>query len=150
MRTGQRGVDLIKRYETLRLKAYMPTPNDRPTIGWGRAHGVKMGDTCTEQQADAWFLEDLGEAERAVNGVGVPLTQGMFDALVSLCYNAGTRVVDKNHAIGRALRAGRYIRAWRVFPLWINQAGEPSRGLARRRAEEMALFVADRGGPRFR
>lgn len=148
-KTGRRGLDLVKRYETLRLEAYLPTPNDVPTIGWGHTRGVQMGDTCTEAEADDWLREDLAEAERAVNGIGVPLTQGMFDALVSLVFNVGASSVDGRHVIGRELRRERYVAAWRGFALWINQAGKPLRGLARRRAEEMTLFVADGGEPRF-
>lgn len=59
---GECGKKLIKSYETLRLEAYMPTPNDKPTIGWGHTKGVKMGDVCNVAQAEKWFLEDTAEA----------------------------------------------------------------------------------------
>lgn len=144
MNTGRRGLDLIKRYETLHLKAYLPTPNDVPTIGWGHTRGVRMGDTCTEEQAEAWLREDLADAERAVNSIDVPLTQAAFDALVSFVFNVGASAVDGRHVVGRSLRAGDVVGAWRGLALWINQAGKPLRGLARRRAEEMALFMDDR------
>ena len=91
MKTGDRGLELIKRYETLRLEAYMPTADDVPTIGYGHTRGVRMSDTCTEEQAEAWLREDLADAERAVNAIDVDLTQGMFDALVSLAFNVGAR-----------------------------------------------------------
>lgn len=144
MTTGDRGVALIKGYETLRLEAYLPTPDDVPTLGYGHTRGVRLGDTCTEDQAESWLREDLAEAEEAVRGVRVELTQGMFDALVSLVFNVGASALRPDYVIGRALRAGEYVQAWRGFALWINQAGRPLRGLMRRRAEEMALFVADR------
>lgn len=140
MRISAAGIALIKSYERLRLEAYRPTPNDVPTIGWGHTRGVKMGDTCTEGQAVVWLLEDLSESEEAVNAIEVHLTQGMFDALVSLTFNVGTAAVDGRHLIGRELRRGDYVAAWRGFALWINQAGRPLRGLMLRRAREMEMF----------
>lgn len=144
-RVGARGLALIKRYETLRLKAYMPTPQDRPTIGWGHTQGVRMGDTCTEAEAEQWLREDIAEAEFAVNAINRPMPQGVFDALVSLAFNVGTASVDGRHVVGKAMRAGDRVAAWRGFTMWINQAGKRVRGLARRRAEEMVLFMEDRG-----
>lgn len=35
MKLGTRGEVLIKSFETLRLTGYLPTPNDKPTAGWG-------------------------------------------------------------------------------------------------------------------
>ena len=55
----------IARSEGCRLKAYR-CPAGVPTIGWGHTRGVKMGDTCTQEQADAWFLEDLSEFTEGV------------------------------------------------------------------------------------
>jgi len=59
MKIGAKGIELIQSYEKCRLEAYMPTPDDVPTIGWGHIRGVSLGDTCTQEQADAWFLEDI-------------------------------------------------------------------------------------------
>ena len=33
-------IDLIKKWEGLRLNAYLPTPRDRWTIGYGHTKGV--------------------------------------------------------------------------------------------------------------
>lgn len=140
---GPRGEALIKSYETLRLKAYMPTPNDKPTIGWGHTRNVKMGMTCTAQQAEQWFKEDVAEATTEVNKLTVALTQSMFDALVSLVYNVGPDAVDQANTIYRALMKKDYIAAWRGFSLWTKQAGKDLLGLARRRAKEMDLFLQD-------
>ena len=46
------GLELIKSFEALRLEAYLPTPDDVPTIGYGHTKGVQMGDTCTEEEAE--------------------------------------------------------------------------------------------------
>jgi lysozyme len=143
LRTGPRGLSLIKRYENLRLAAYKPTPNDVWTIGYGHTRGVGPGDTCTEQQANAWLREDCRAAEQAVLGLDVKLTQSMFDALVSLVFNVGPGAIAPNSTIGRTLREGNIYLAWAGFALWRKQSGKDLLGLARRRANEMALFLED-------
>jgi len=143
MKLGPRGESLIKGYETLRLSSYMPTPNDKPTIGYGHTRGVKLGTTCTQEQAEKWFLEDTGEAVENVNDLNILLTQSMFDALVSLVYNAGPDVVATKNTIFKALSRGDYFAAWRGFCLWTKQDGKDLLGLARRRSQEMVLFMVD-------
>ncbi|MBF9232143.1 lysozyme [Microvirga alba] len=47
--------------------------------------------TCTEEQAEAWLLEDPAQAELAVErGVKVPLTGSQYATLVSFTLNIGT------------------------------------------------------------
>lgn len=92
MKLGPAGENLIKSFEELRLDAYLPTPDDVPTIGWGHTRGVALGDTCDTDQAERWFVEDVAWAEDCVKrAVTVPLTQEEFDALVSLCFNIGCK-----------------------------------------------------------
>lgn len=148
MTLGKRGEALIKEYETLKLVAYLPTPNDVPTIGWGHTRGVKMGDTCTRDQADRWLLEDVGLSELVIDTVARKaskrgLTQAMYDALVSLMFNVGASAVSASSTIGKALLAGDYFAAWAGFALWRKQGRKDLLGLARRRAKEMALFLED-------
>lgn len=143
MQIGSRGAALIKSYETLRLVAYRPTPTDRWTIGWGHTRGVKEGQGCTREQAETWFIEDTAEAVSYVIKLGIPLSQSMFDALVSLVFNAGAEPLWPNRSIGRYLRARQWYEAWAAFAMWRNEEGVPRRGLARRRATEMALFMED-------
>ena len=46
-------------------------------------------DSRTVEQPDAWLLHDLAVAERIVKVLNVPLTQLLYDALVSLAFNTG-------------------------------------------------------------
>jgi len=79
--------DLIKRFEGLRLTAYL-CPAHVWTIGWGHTAGVKPGDTITEPEAESLLAADIAPIERNLPKVfHVSLTQGQFDALVSLCFN---------------------------------------------------------------
>ena len=45
------GLDIVKEAEGLRLSAYL-CPAGIPTIGYGHTKGVKLGDTCTKEQAE--------------------------------------------------------------------------------------------------
>jgi lysozyme len=140
---GRRGAALIKSREELRLTAYKPTPQDVWTIGWGSTKGVREGMFITAQEAEARFADDTAWAVATVNAIDAPLSQSMFDALVSLVFNTGAGSVSTGSTIGAALRARRYFDAWAGFALWRKQKGEDLRGLARRRAVEMALYFED-------
>jgi lysozyme len=143
MTLGKRGEALIKSKETLRLKAYLPTPHDVPTLGWGHTRNVTIGMTCTAEQAERWFQEDVAGAVRIIGFLGFELSQSMFDALVSLVYNAGPAPLATTATIGAALRKRDWFGAWRGFALWTKQGSKDLRGLAERRAQEMALFMED-------
>lgn len=141
MKISNAGLDLIKSYEQLRLEAYMPTPDDVPTIGYGHTKGVKMGDSCTEEQALEWLREDCAEAEECVSKfVRVPLTQNEFDALVSLTFNIGCGAF-KGSTLLKLLNSHDYDGAAAQFPRWNKQSGKELAGLTRRRADERRMFA---------
>lgn len=141
MKISDAGLDLIKAYEKLRLEAYMPTPDDVPTIGYGHTRGVKMGDTCTEEQALEWLREDCSEAESCVNRfVRVPMTQNEFDALVSLTFNIGCGAF-KGSTLLKLLNNADFDGAAAQFPRWNKQAGKELAGLTRRRNDERRMFA---------
>jgi lysozyme len=143
MDLGPRGIRLIKASEEYRSRAYRPTTDDVWTIGWGHTRGVVEGRTCTPAEAEEWLRQDTAGAAAAVNALGLALSQSMFDAVVSLVFNAGFAPIKAGSTIGDALRAGDHFAAWRGLSLWTKQAGHDLRGLARRRAAEMALFFED-------
>ena len=152
MTLGKRGEQLIKKRELFSFNAYLPTPDDVPTIAWGHTKGVKLGMTCTLEQGQQWFIEDMQESVDAVRRLmakmSIPLTQSMFDALVSLVYNTGESSISSGSTIGSALITQKdYYKAWAGFTLWRKQAKKDLLGLARRRSEEMTLFLED-GIPR--
>lgn len=134
------GLDLIKSFEACRLVAYRPTPNDVWTIGYGHTAGVKRGDTCTQDQAEAWLVVDTSIAAAEVESdITVSLTDEEFDALVCLTFNIG-RGAFRASTLRRKLDASDYQGAAREFLRWDKQAGKELAGLDRRRAAEMALF----------
>ena len=99
----------VKAEETLRLKAYK-CPKGVWTIGWGHTGGIKEGDTCTREQAEAWIRSDLQSAQTGLaKFINVPVSANQFIALLSLAFNMGSMgVVDKCPKMLRALNAGDY------------------------------------------
>ena len=98
-----------------------------------------MGDTCTKEQADAWFLEDIAWVEDCVNrAVTSELSQQEFDALASLCFNIGCRAFSGSTLVKR-LNAADY-EVENEFAKWNKQSGKELAGLTKRRAAEAALF----------
>ena len=118
----------------------MPTPEDVPTIGWGHTRGVAMGDTCTQAEADAWFLEDIAWVEDCVNrAVTAQLQQNEFDSACSLCFNIGCRAFSGSTFV-KKLNLGDYDGASEAMLLWNKQHGKELAGLTARRHAEQRLF----------
>lgn len=140
MNINQRGIDLIKSFEQLRLEAYLPTPDDVPTIGFGHVQGVKMGDVWTVKQANAALAFDLQAAEDCVNGaVQVPLTENEYASLVSLTFNIGCKAFRGSTCL-RLLNESNYDGCADAMLMWKKQAGVVLPGLLRRREAERQLF----------
>ena len=133
-------IDIIKKHEGLRLEAYLPTPNDVWTIGYGHTHTTKQGLKITEGQAESLLRKDITWVEKAVNTlVVVPLTQNQFDALSSLVFNIGEGAFSSSTLL-RLLNAGDYEGAANQFLRWNKQKGVALKGLTKRREEERKLF----------
>jgi len=139
MQTSQRGIDLIKRFEGLRLTAYDDGVGI-PTIGYGHTAGVKPGLTITADQAVQFLREDLHSAERDIDRlVTVHLCQHQFDALASLVFNIGGTAF-RDSTLLRKLNAGDYAGAAVQFDRWVHGGGKILPGLVKRRAAERAMF----------
>jgi len=93
------GRELVKHFEGRYLYAYQDSVGVW-TIADGRivypdGRKVKKGDTCTNEQADAWLLEDLySEGAKYVrvfldDKIEADLTADQFSALVGFTYNRG-------------------------------------------------------------
>jgi lysozyme len=147
VRVGNKGLDIIKEAEGLRLKAYL-CPAKVWTIGFGHTKGVKEGDTCTISQADAWLREDCQEAEEAVARlITAPLTQEQFDALVSFTFNLGATNL-RNSTLLKRLNALDYDSAADELLKWVKAGGVTLAGLVKRRAKERELFLCSSTSPR--
>jgi len=134
-------VALIKRFEQCRLSAYRPTPDDRPTIGWGATGpDIHLGMTWTQAQCDDRLAADLAEVARGVSEHLAQATrQPQFDAMVSLAFNIGLGRFA-NSTLIRLHNAGEFDQAALQFAAWTRQSGQVLEGLVRRRAAEAALY----------
>lgn len=138
MKTSQRGIDLIKKFEGLRLTAYK-CPAGVYTIGYGHTRGVKRGMKITEEEASAYLAADLRNSEKAVERYDsiYHWNQNEYDALVSFTFNCGATNLRS------LLRNGRRNRSQiaDTLPLYRKSGGKVLKGLVRRRAAEKALFL---------
>lgn len=139
MKTDKKGIELIKEFEGCKLKAYQDSVGVW-TIGYGHTKGVKKGDVITQDQANQLLIEDLADAENAVNRlVKVEINQDMFDALSSFTFNLGAGSL-KSSTLLKLLNQGKYSEAAEQFMRWVFAGGQKLDGLVRRRKAEQKLF----------
>lgn len=140
--TGIKNVELIKESEGLRLKAYLPTPNDVYTIGYGHTKTAEKGMVITLAGAEALLLHDLQWVETAIDTyVQVPLNQNQYDALTSFIYNIGGTAFRKSTLL-KKLNQKDYNGAANELLRWDKQKGKVLRGLTKRRQLEKDLFLS--------
>ncbi|VEJ46068.1 lysozyme [Bartonella vinsonii] len=144
-RISKEGLALIKQWEGLRLNAYQDTACVW-TIGYGHTSNagkpiVKKGMYITQEQAEEILCEDLKQFEKAVEeAVTVRLTDEQFAALVSFCYNVGSKAFCKSTLL-KKLNQGDYESVPAELQRWNKIGGKPLKGLANRRAAEAGLWA---------
>lgn len=143
--TRLENIEHIKKWEGLRLKAYMPTPHDKWTIGYGHTGTAKAGMVITEAKAEKLLRKDLAWVRKTIKDlVAVPLTQPQYDALAGLIFNIG-RTNFANSTVLRCLNASDMVGAANAFLMWDKQRQNGElvvlRGLVRRRKEEKEMFL---------
>lgn len=145
MQTGKAGLELIKSFEGLGLKAYL-CPSGILTIGYGhtgkvRGNKITLQTTITPEEAETLLKEDLTRFEKAVDSlVKVPLNSNQFDALVSFVFNIGINAFSGSTLL-KLLNNGDYNGASQQFKRWIYGNGNKVlEGLKKRRTAEEKLF----------
>lgn len=129
----------IALHEAWRDQAYLPTPDDVPTIGFGSTGGVKLGDKITVERGLIRLKNDATEAEKAVRSCApVPMHQHEFDAWVSFTFNVGSGNFCMSTA-ARLLNQGKYSEACAQMSKWVYQGDKVLPGLIKRREQERAL-----------
>jgi lysozyme len=141
VKISEKGLELIKQFEGLRLEAYLCSAGVA-TIGYGSTRGVKLGQTITEEEATEKLRVDVLSAEECVNDhVEVSLTQNQFDSLVSFVFNLGCGAF-KGSTLLALLNAGKTDAAAAQFPRWNKAGGKVVQGLVWRRNVEREFFCA--------
>ena len=136
-------LEKLKDFEGLRLEAYLDAAGV-PTIGYGHTgRDVKLGDRITKYWADDLLRRDVEAAEKAIDKLGLTLTQGQLDALVSFVFNMGIGRLQKSTLLGciRRHADGEVIRE--QFLRWVYGGGRRLPGLVKRRTWEYRRFLEE-------
>lgn len=151
-------INLIKRFEGLRLEAYQCSAKVW-TIGYGSTmypdgRKVKKGDTCTLAEAEEYLSEDV--RKRSANVLALlpkTIQQYQFDAIVSFAYNVGIGAL-RNSTLLRKVKAnpldptianfvvvdGAPVVNSCEFLKWVKAGGVVLKGLVLRRAAEALMY----------
>jgi len=122
---GLGGLVLREQYSDV---AIIPTPNDRPTVGFGstfREDGtpVRLGDTITPPRAIARTLAHIAQDEHGLKRcVTAPLNQDEYDVLVDFAYQYGAPRACASSMV-REVNAGNYAAACRAYRLYKYSGG---------------------------
>jgi lysozyme len=161
MKTSERGINLIKKHESLRLKSYL-CPAKVWTIGYGHTKTAKSNMKITESQAVDLLISDLNTVEMGVNTLtkGMNLNQNQYDALVSFVFNVGIGAFRSSTLLKRIKVKESKDKIKEAFMMWrfggngenngiddngnglIDEPGEKQllKGLVNRRNDEAELF----------
>jgi lysozyme len=154
---SEAGLSLIKHYESFFAKPYYCCAN-KLTVGFGCRlnEAIKLARAqaggLTHADADRFLKKDIDLHEALVRKhfAKIPLTQGMYDALVSWSFNTGALQTfesngKKQPTLHKLLEAGDYKNGLKELLKWVyyTKGGEKrvARGLARRRASEYQLAI---------
>jgi lysozyme len=145
---SQKGIDLIKKFEGLKLKPYLCSAGV-PTIGYGNTFyetgkKVTLNDPAiTEKRAEELLAHLLVSFEKYVDSYcRDDISQSQFDALVSFAYNLGPNSLKASTLLKKvnANPSDPTIKA--EFLKWTKAGGRVLRGLVLRREAESALYFS--------
>lgn len=153
MSISQMCIEHIKSHEKLKLKAYK-IGDGKITVGYGHAEPIrkskfKVNQIISEELANELLLSDLKIAESGIvrmftqwkeEGINIKITQGQFDALVSMAFNIGVRGLRNTEFID-VLKIGNIEKAAELIKnTKINDVKFP--GLRNRRMMEYSMFIS--------
>lgn len=149
LKTSQKGIELIKKFEGCKLTAYRDSVGVW-TIGFGHTKDVKADMVITAGQAEQFLKDDVVYFENGVNKLlktlKAPVTQNQFDALISFAFNLGLGNLRKS-TLAKKLYVMQQNDRDSVqavadeFPRWNKAGGQVLTGLTHRRNAERALFL---------
>jgi lysozyme len=145
---SQKGLELIKQFESLKLKPYL-CPASIPTIGYGNTYypdgqKVKLTDLAiTQEKAEELLKFLLVSYEKAVDSFcRDDISQGNFDALTSFSYNLGAKALQGSTLIKKVNANPKDVTIADEFLKWNKANGRVLAGLTRRRQAEANLYFS--------
>ena len=158
MNVSPKAIAMIKHHEGVRQKAYR-CPAKLWTIGVGHVMYPEQGKlkledrmsvglrpeddrVFTMEEVDGILRSDLARFERGVaQYCPVPLTQGMFDGLVSFSFNVGLGTLQRSTLRQKLLRGDKEGAAEELLK-YCMAGGKILKGLQNRRIDERAVFLS--------
>jgi len=158
MNLSPEAIKVICHHEGIRYKPYK-CPAKLWTVGVGHVMYPEQGKlkvenrdefllrpednrVWTKDEVDGLLKFDLARFERGVvQFCPVPLTQGMFDGLVSFSFNVGLGTLQRSTLRQKLLR-GDKTGAGEEFLKYCMAGGKILKGLQNRRIDERALFLS--------
>ena len=131
----------IKVFEGCKLKAYKCSAGVW-TIGYGHTNGVKEGMVITQQQAEAYFENDVMEFLSPVQKqVGNICNANQIAALTSFAFNLGNEALKKSTLL-KVIKKNpqNFTEIRKEFMRWVYVDEKVIDGLKKRRQEEADLF----------
>ncbi len=140
MKITNEGINLIKKFEGLRLEAYL-CPAGVWTIGYGHTKGVKKGQVITQLEADNLLKEDLSSFEKGVTSlIKSNINQNQFDSLVSFAFNLGLANLKSSTLLKKVNANPNDKTIVDEFLKWVYAKKVFLEGLHRRRQAEANLY----------
>lgn len=158
MNVSEKAIEVIKHHEGVRQKPYR-CPAKLWTVGVGHVlypeqgklpmdqrdgFALKIEDfrTFSMEEVNAILKSDLARFERGVaQFCPIPLTQGMFDALVSFSFNVGLGTLQRSTLRQKLLRGDKEGAAEELLK-YCMAGGKILKGLQNRRIDERAMFLS--------
>jgi len=158
MNVSPKAIAMIQHHEGIRYKPYR-CPAKLWTIGVGHVMYPEQGKlkiedrdgfplrpednrVWTKDEVDAILKADLARFEKGVaTYCTVPLTQGMFDALVSFSFNVGLGTLQRS-TLRSKLNRGDKLGAAEELLKYCLGGGKILKGLQNRRIDERAMFLS--------
>ena len=158
MQTSLKAIELIKHHEGVRFRPYR-CPARLHTVGVGHVMYPEQGKLkiedrdgfalrpedsrqFTKDEVDGILRSDLARFERGVaQFCPVPLTQGMYDSLVSFSFNVGLGTLQRSTLRQKLLRGDKAGAAEELLK-YCMAGGKILKGLQNRRIDERAMFLS--------
>jgi len=158
MQTSTKAQKIIAHHEGIRYKPYR-CPAKLWTIGVGHVMYPEQGKlkieardgfalrpednrVWTKDEVDGILRSDLARFERGVaQFCPVPLTQGMYDSLVSFSFNVGLGTLQRSTLRQKLLRGDKAGAAEELLK-YCMAGGKILKGLQNRRIDERAMFLS--------
>jgi lysozyme len=158
MNVSDKAIHMIKHHEGVRQNPYQ-CPAKLWTVGVGHVMFPEQGNLKIDQrdafvpppeamrkysmeEVDGILRSDLDRFERGVERFcPVPLTQGMFDGLVSFSFNVGLGTLQRSTLRQKLLRGDKEGASEELLK-YCMAGGKVLKGLQNRRIDERALFLS--------